>query len=180
MLHLSDGKNKTHKVECDHSLRSRLCCALIQARPNKAGFSLALRSRPTRPLAFAGDTPATPTLRRQQRRIASLIACYATRPTRPLTPRSRPTRPLAYAGDTPATPTLAPDTVARLRGGFPRNPHATQATTPHSVVYCLLRYAGAPLPPHPRGHAGRGFRFGCLRVLALLALRNDATRACRV
>lgn len=79
MLHLNDGKNKTPNVECGRSLRSRPRCALIQARPNKAGFSLALRSRPTRPLAYAGDSPAPPTLRRQQRRIASLIACYAMR-----------------------------------------------------------------------------------------------------
>ena len=46
MLHLKDGKNKTPKVECGRSLRSRPRCALIQARPNKAGFSLALRARP--------------------------------------------------------------------------------------------------------------------------------------
>lgn len=79
MQHLNDGRNKLSKVECGRSLRSRPCCALIKARPNKAGFPLALRSRPTRPLAFAADTAAHPTLRRQQRRIASLTACYALR-----------------------------------------------------------------------------------------------------
>ena len=46
MLHLNVGKNKTPKVECGRSLRSRPRCALIQARPNEAGFSLALRTRP--------------------------------------------------------------------------------------------------------------------------------------
>lgn len=34
--------------------------------------------------------------------------------------------------------------------------------------------------PRPRTPAAYGFRFGCSRVLGLLALRNDASRACRV
>ena len=162
---------------------SPFCCAsalALRPRPPLSPSALALNSdrfsagcRPPRPDITAahcchlgGLAPASP------RR-------YTTRPTRPITTRSRPTRPLAYAGDSPAPPTLAADTAARLRGGFPRYPHATQATTPHSVVDCLLRYAadtaanhtlaadtaarlrgGFPRSPNARGQHGRSLTRG--------------------
>ena len=67
MLLLNDGKNKTPKVECGRSLRSRPRCALIQARHNKAGFSL------DRPARYA----------RGFRSLRSRIGCAQSEPRRP-------------------------------------------------------------------------------------------------
>lgn len=56
MQHLNGGRNKLSKVDRDRSLRSRPCCALIKARPNKAGFSLILSARYARGLAALTKT----------------------------------------------------------------------------------------------------------------------------
>ena len=67
MLHLNDGRNKTPNVECGRSLRSRPRCALIQARPVKAGFSL------DRPARYA----------RGFRSLRSRFGCAQTEPRMP-------------------------------------------------------------------------------------------------
>ena len=152
MLHLNDGKNKTPKVECGRSLRSRPRCALIQARPTKAGFSLALRTRPP-------HSPSALALRTRHSAPRSALALRTRPPLSPsaLAMQTPPSRPFGMRLRTRHSAPLSA-LALRSRTSVPHSALAPRHRTPPSPSALAIQGGGSPAPAPPRPTASASGR----------------------
>lgn len=154
MQHLNDGRNKTPKVECGRSLRSRPGCALIQARPTKAGFSLALRTRPPHsPSALALNHPPThPVGLRLRTRPPLSPSALALRPRHTRRGLPRPRTPAAYG----------------FRFGAP-SPSSRSPAAEWSPRPCRVKLLCGGLRPALTGSAASGRAGACSNARSVFA-----------